>query len=230
MKSHDKTRVEVIESFARFIQLELWNLRAKLWSHDVPVDPVQVLEPGVALEHRGFKVLSGNALGEIHQNGRRGEAAGLIDHATNTVRISSQYSPMVQRFTAAHELGHAVLHAGYSPQFRDLPLDGPAHFKDPMERDADRFAVAFLMPRKLVRQYFFESFGCQYFELNDETAFALMQTSLDRVAERVRSKRQISRWLATASQYGGREIPRLTSIFGVSPEAMAIRLEELRLV
>lgn len=48
------------------------------------------------------------------------------------------------RFTAAHELGHVVLHGKIAVDFRD---DADADFMErKIEREADRFAAAFLMP------------------------------------------------------------------------------------
>lgn len=48
------------------------------------------------------------------------------------------------RFTAAHELGHILLHAKVASDFRDT---ADADFMERrIEREADRFAAAFLMP------------------------------------------------------------------------------------
>lgn len=48
------------------------------------------------------------------------------------------------RFTAAHELGHVLLHSKIASDFRD---DADADFLERrFEREADRFAAAFLMP------------------------------------------------------------------------------------
>lgn len=48
------------------------------------------------------------------------------------------------RFTAAHELGHVVLHAKIAAEFREEP--DRDFFEKSIEREADRFAAAFLMP------------------------------------------------------------------------------------
>lgn len=52
------------------------------------------------------------------------------------------------RFTCAHELGHFVLHGGLAVAFRDT-VDEPVG-RDLHEREADRFAAAFLMPMPAV--------------------------------------------------------------------------------
>lgn len=59
------------------------------------------------------------------------------------------------RFTIAHELGHLCLHWGYpmprlppeSPQFHRSPI------KSRVEAEANLFASAFLIPRKLAQKY-----------------------------------------------------------------------------
>jgi Zn-dependent peptidase ImmA (M78 family)/transcriptional regulator with XRE-family HTH domain len=51
------------------------------------------------------------------------------------------------RFDAAHELGHLLLHAGISPEFLD---DAALHAR--VEKQADRFAGAFLLPDSFVRE------------------------------------------------------------------------------
>jgi len=48
------------------------------------------------------------------------------------------------RFTAAHELGHLFLHTKIAADFRDT-TDGD-FLEQKIEREADRFAAAFLMP------------------------------------------------------------------------------------
>ncbi len=53
------------------------------------------------------------------------------------------YEPRL-RFTIAHELGHVLLHARLSTNFRD---SADADFMErKIEREADRFAASFLMP------------------------------------------------------------------------------------
>lgn len=60
----------------------------------------------------------------------------------------------MQRFTAAHELGHLVL--GHDPQadddkiLRRAPVVGGAKFVPREEREADAFASAFLLPKWLI--------------------------------------------------------------------------------
>lgn len=70
----------------------------------------------------------------------------------------NRHHPRVrQRFTIAHELGHALLHRGRLPLFIDKGF--AVAFRDArsstgevqMEREANAFAAALLMPREMVR-------------------------------------------------------------------------------
>jgi len=53
------------------------------------------------------------------------------------------------RFTCAHELGHMLLHDKVRTEFHETNDLGPGS-NDVVEREADRFAAAFLMPLPLV--------------------------------------------------------------------------------
>lgn len=219
-----------IESSARSLQYELWNRRTELWGSSLPSDEVCLLEPGVGLELMGFKVESSDFLGELNHNGQRTEVAGFFDPSSKLVQVSRRFPQAVQLFTAAHELGHAVLHPQAHGLHRDRALSGSDQQRDWREREADWFATCFLMPAKLVRSRFVEAFGTDRFELTDDTAFALCAASVEQMLRTYKSPRDLSRRLADAIDYGGRRIAPLTSMFGVSTTAMAIRLEELGLV
>ena len=74
------------------------------------------------------------------------------------VQVSKQFPQETQNFTAAHELGHAILHK-QTVLHRDRPLDGSSNTpRIREEMQADKFATFFLMPSKLVEDIFFEMF------------------------------------------------------------------------
>ena len=85
------------------------------------------------------------------------------------------------------------------------------------------------MPEKQVRLAFRDMFLTDCFELSEDTAFALNAGSLDSLRDRCRTLRDLSRILAGATQYNGVHFNPLARQFGISVEAMAIRLEELDL-
>lgn len=69
-----------------------------------------------------------------------------------------------RRFTAAHELGHAVMHRDRMDRFRvDAKINDGADSPDEMEREANQFAVELLMPADVCRIRAAElrdQFGC----------------------------------------------------------------------
>lgn len=89
-------------------------------------------------------------LSEFDQGGL--QVLGATDFAKRTIRISQRIVEQENRFrfTLAHELGHFKLHSFLSGKFRDT-TDGD-YLSDKFEREADRFAAAFLMPANSFRQ------------------------------------------------------------------------------
>jgi Zn-dependent peptidase ImmA (M78 family) len=164
-------------------------------------------------------------------NGVRSEIAGVIDHQQQLVTISENFRSSTKRFTTAHELAHAVLHADGSTMHRDLPLERAGVVRDWREVEANRFGSAYVMPSKSVEKEFGYRFGPNKFELTDATAFALCGTNVDTVNKLWRSPRQLSLTIAGAERFDGAYFQTsLSERFKVSPLAMAIRLEDIGLV
>jgi len=69
-----------------------------------------------------------------------------------TIGINIFHPPVRQRFTIAHELGHALLHADdhYDREFRRDPNSATA--TDPSEMDANAFAASLLMPAEWITE------------------------------------------------------------------------------
>lgn len=209
---------------------EIKSRSFELWDGRPPAEEVRLLEPMVAFELLGYEARTVDYLGEDSFDGNRLEVAGLLDTSERVVQVSLRFSKEEQLFTAAHELGHVVLHPERMTLHRDRPLKGSDYQRDLVEREADWFAVCFLMPPELVRDRFQQVFGIGPFQLTDETAFALISSSLEQFMSVCRSQRDLARTLAETNSYGGRAIMPLKKFFGVSTTAMAIRLEELALV
>lgn len=94
---------------------------------------------------------------------REGEAAGII--------LSTRRPLGMQRFTAAHELGHLVLghdpHADDAGILRRGPFPNPKSFPQvpSEEREADAFASYFLLPSYLIKeQMVIQNWGPSDFE------------------------------------------------------------------
>ena len=114
------------------------------------------------------------------------------------------------RFTCAHELGHLVLHRGAKSMFHHLAENGPYANPEMFERQADRFAAAFLMPVPLIER--------ELVRVLDERALKrgkavvlLMKATIE------------SEWL-----WRRVVLPHLTRQFGVSFAAAVNRLSDLQ--
>jgi hypothetical protein len=219
-----------IEEQAHQLRLSIWNQRYELFRGQVPENPVEMLEPGVALHMLGFTVITDPDLGEMVDAGRRIQVAGLIDQDEQLVRISPAFTFQEQRYTAGHELGHAVLHRGMSGLHRDRVVSGPSSRKDKMEVDADNFASCFLMSARLLLNRFRLCFGVDVFRLNEDTAYGLRIPNIDAAQRRFRAPRDLALAVATTSIFMGCPFDSLANYFRVSPTAMAIRLEEVGLI
>jgi hypothetical protein len=223
---HPTDRDLQVEERVRSFQIEVYR---RVWNSEPPSDLMNIFEPGVALNYLGYRTQSVPRIGEQWIGGIRNEVAGIIDPEAKLVTISERFSPPSKRFTTAHELAHAVLHPDCPPMHRDFPLERNGVVRDRREVEANRFASAFLMPRKLVEERFYARFDCTRFELTDATAFALCGTKAETVLKLWRSARNLSLDLAGATSFNGQHFDSLAGVFKVAPLAMAIRLEELQL-
>lgn len=220
-----------IEAQANDLLRRMWRERDSLWEGEAPSDPLAIIDPAMALKVIGYDFSPEEDLGEYRSDRRGTRVAGVIDHVSRTVHVSKRFPSETRMFTAAHELGHAVLQHNMGGSIhRDRPLDGQFVQRDRIEFEADKFASYFLMPAKLVRQHFVESFGTDCFMLSEETAFVLSGRTLHEFQKACGSLRDLSRLLAKVGHYDGHYFSSLAKRFGVSTEAMAIRLEELGLI
>lgn len=218
-----------IESVARAVQLDLWSRRTEL-GFSSEAKPRDILQPDIALRLIGFDVRLEETLGRFRDGANREiEVAGVFDAENRIVSVSRRVPHEVRLFTLAHELGHAVF-GHQTGLHRDRPLSGDSVSRDPIEAIADKFATAFLMPRKLVCSEFEQTFLTRNFVLNDATVFALARCDLPTFEKKFPSRRAVARVLASTDRFNGEQIVPLNKRFRVSIEAMAIRLEELALV
>jgi len=224
-------RYSQIEIEQRAIKLQkiIWKHRKQIWSDATPSNPVDMLDPSVALKLIGYNSNLDETLGQFHIDGKLIEVAGTIDKSSKQIHISRQFPQHIRRFTAAHELGHALLHET-SGLHRDRPLDGAIISRNAVEFEADKFATFFLMPRKLVQTAFKRLFLTDRFIFTEATASALGLGNYETLITKFKTLRQLSRALASAEHYNGLQFFSLAKQFRVTNEAMAIRLEELELV
>ncbi|MGP1346169.1 MAG: ImmA/IrrE family metallo-endopeptidase [Phycisphaerales bacterium] len=136
---------------------------------------------------------------------------GLARPGTGEMLISAtleHHEPRL-RFTCAHELAHLLLHKSHAEAFRDvaLPHDKTA---DQVEREADRFAAALLMPVSTLAAQI-------------EAARNNSQLAPECIAM-LRGDDALAVWLWRRCF-----LPWLCDRYGVSRQAMAYRCRELRL-
>lgn len=213
----------------RQIEGEANALLRNLWRQIKPPHPLDVVNPGLALEHLGFQVRSED-LGIDYIDGQLVQVAGVINTVDKEVCISTRPTRDEQFFTAAHELAHAILHPEDSGLHRDRPTNGPSMRKDYREAEADYFASCFLMPRRQLLRSFVERFDTEDFVLDSAASSALCDVPLWQARTTIKNRRDLSRLLAECTSFDGRAFTSLKYEYQVSTLAMAIRLEETGLV
>lgn len=113
------------------------------------------------------------------------------------------------RFTCAHELGHMTLHKRKGRAFQDA-RERPADDLDRLERQADRFAAAFLMPVPLLSR--------ELIRICDERKVKHTDGIVELMLDTPESD-----WLWKKAF-----LPALTRRFGMSLQATLFRFRELR--
>jgi len=141
---------------------------------------------------------------------------GYANLAANRIRINADiaHDDHRVRWTAAHELGHIELHTPIQhvwTEQHDTDPDWTHRYRNPYERQADRFAGAFLMPsRSLVAELFRL---CAQGSLRPETTIPELVTG---------SEESLTLWRDLF-------LPGLCATFGVSTFGAVYRLADLRL-
>lgn len=219
-----------IEDLARQLQIEIWERRSEYWPDRQP-SYFEVLDPELAADHLGIGFALRETLGKFGSGNAKYEVAGSIDRSRNLISVSRKFRTDTMRFTAAHEIGHWLLHP-WAVMHRDRPIKGMEtgleQERPLIEKEADYFATCFLMPGKLVERTFSRLFG-RGFVFDDAAAFQLSPGDPEaflRPRHRSLSRELI---LATARKFEGLHFKSLAEHFSVSPTTMAIRLKELKL-
>lgn len=158
---------------------------------------------------------------------------GYADHQTRTITLASEdlygqpLAREVVRFTFAHELGHAVLHDDKGgqherPRSYRRPAPGAGKRRSPAEVEANRFATELLMPERAVRRLFQRYFDRKAISVFSDVARAIAE----RLSRSIKDSSDLARVVAVY-EVGGSS---MATFFGVSREAMAVRLMELQLI
>lgn len=221
-----------IEKAAIELQRLIWKNKDLIWKFSTIEDPIKVLKPETVLKKvLGYQCYKAKALNTSKESFEPDDIAGIIDQKKRVIFVSNQYPLETQKFTIAHELGHAIFHE-QQVLHRDRPLDGSLNGtqRDLKEYQADKFASYFLMPTRQIKQVFQEIFQQPKFILSEDNAFNLAQMSPMNLRKQLRDLRGLSRKLASTNSFGPSSFKSISARFGVSVEAMAIRFEELKLL
>lgn len=211
-----------------------WLNRFTIWPTNPPSSPMQVIDARTLIEVLDYRVIDMAGVEQMVERGTTVEVAGIIDNSSRSVWISSQLPETTRRLSIAHELAHVMLDSHVQlTMHRDKPLNAINNSRPPRERRADKFAAFYSMPRKLVQQQVFTKFGCAKVELNDLTWHYLTDRDIAYFENSAKFKTPREAFASTIAQitcFGGSQFYSLAEEFGVSIQAMAIRLIELELV
>jgi IrrE N-terminal-like domain len=215
-----------IEHEARMLLAEMEQHADLIWPNTQP-DRLYMCDPEAACRLLGLECLREPHLGSYGDTG----TAGMLDRKRGVILLSTKQRFEGLRFTAAHEVGHYLLHPG-EVMFRDRSLSdhgGPGRL--PTEREADWFAASFLAPPKLVQKAFRARFqGHEPLTNTGATCFMLSASNASYLESLPANSLEFALAVARAERFGGYSFKSLTSLFGVSPTTMALRLMELGLV
>jgi hypothetical protein len=228
----DKSEIEVR---ARNLHREIWERRAELWPGKLELSVVEIVDPATAA-----RVLDVDY--ELHRELRWFTAprapldkiAGILDRKERRILVSEEVDVEERRFTAAHEIGHLLLHEGVRETYfhRDRPKTGltkNSTLRPWYEAEADYFAACFLMPKRRVVEAFQYLFSEKIpFEITSENANDLFPNDPAELSRL--SKGSLAEVLASAGHFRDKKFLPLYRTFHVSVAAMARRLDELELV
>lgn len=217
-----------IEKEVRRVQTEIWNARdVRYRMSGVPPIPT-IFDPRNVADHCELFYDERDQLETDYKGGR--SAAGLWQRDRATILVSTRYSYEIRRFTAAHEIGHFLLHphVGDRTLHREMPLDGSG-FRTQIEREADYAAACLLMPSGWVRKMFEARFGTRHPIALTETVAFHLGADYGELFSQPRGSLLFARTIARAGKFGGPPFKSMAEYFAVSATTMAIRLEELGL-
>lgn len=219
------TRAE-LELEARRLLAEIEKHAKLLWPNTQPAR-LYMCDPEAACRLLGLKYLPDQHLGSYGGTA----TAGMLDRRGRAILLSSKQRFEALRFTAAHELGHWLLHPN-QVMFRDRSLSSHGgEGRSPMEREADFFAACFLAPPKLVIEAFRARFPVKEPLTNTNTiCFNLLMRDAQYLQGLPAGSLEFARAVVRAESFNGQRFKSLSELFNVSPTAMAIRVQELGLV
>ena len=224
---------ERVQEIVGALHKELEAKQDLLWPGQ-QVRRIEMLDPVAVCEVYGIRYETFDNLSITFPfRGSKMPVEGLLDRQARKIAVAHGLSEAISRFTAMHEIGHWILHK-QEIMHRDRAIEksNPDDFKRPLlEREADYFAAAFLMPRNMLKHYFEIQFGVKTPVAFDENfAFWLSPNDPDTLlfAEEGSLAREFC--FARCESFNMNNFYSLAKQFRVSDSAMAYRIKELGLV
>jgi Zn-dependent peptidase ImmA (M78 family) len=222
-------RKEEIAVKAKELQIEVYK-KLKAANPRQDPSPYRCLDPELICEHLGIRYESISEIGYERFTG--GRMVGLMDRQAKKIVVAGGDPWPQMRFTAAHEIGHWVLH-GDLTMHRDRPNIHGDIFNQNLsseELEANYFACYLLMPRRMIIKEFVKRFGPQPLEINDLSAHWLRPDSPDAVFRSSAYSLDLYIFAAGCHHFNHRSFKSIAEQFDVSVSAMARRLKELKLI
>jgi Zn-dependent peptidase ImmA (M78 family) len=221
-----------IETQARELFGEVLKHESTIFNDGLPRDRFDLLVPEAAAAVCGVSLhRAGKLDAYTDAEGRSFRTAGLLIPSQRLIYASRDFDPVVQDFTAMHEIGHLLLHKMVQPH-RDRPLGkiDDSYVRDPEEREADYFAAAYRIPRRLLREHFAFRFGEPPFVFTEAMAHLLAPNDHLSLLRPHKGSATRAAALAGCRTFNGKHFSSLADRFRVSIPVMAYRLEDVSLV
>ncbi|MCZ6803284.1 MAG: ImmA/IrrE family metallo-endopeptidase [Proteobacteria bacterium] len=222
---------ELIKKKATKLHNLVWSNKNQLWPDKKP-SYIDMLEPSIVCKLLEIDYCEHEELGRFGEKNNKFEVAGSINRSLKIISVAKKFGNKVTRFTAAHEIGHWILHPDES-MHRDRPIESlKINYKnEPKEQEANYFAACYLMPENLLRTKFKEIFLTETpLHFNENIAFWLNQDDYNSLlySDPDSLDREFS--LASCQNFNNNKHYSLADLFKVSKSAMAYRLHELGFV
>ena len=221
-----------IETRAREVLGEVRKHEATIFNDGLPHDHFDLFTPDAAAAVCGLTLHRAGTLGSYRDSqGRAFRVAGLLVPDQRVAYASLDFGPWDQDFTLLHEVGHVDLHNLAQPH-RDRPLSrlDDSYTRAPEEREADYFAAAYRMPRRVLRQEFELRFGPVPLAFNEAVAYHLAPKDHVSLLRPHKGSAAREAALAGCRSFNGRHFLSLADRFRVSIPVMAYRLEDVGLI
>jgi hypothetical protein len=222
----DRRRKKEIDERVRQLQLTILQSQEELSPGSGIENPIRLLKAPVWSHFLAVEYSEVAGLEKFWRGGIYYQTLGIADPEERVIAVEYGQPPETRRFTAAHELAHLELH-NVCGLHRDRAIFAPGDRNSPStprEVEANYFAAAFLVPRKLLRRECERRFGNLPLVLTDETAYWLTQNNSNLIFNSEDRVKAFAFCAASATSFDGRHFKSLSEFFEVSCSVVAYAL------